>query len=156
MTALSIPLLSLLAGVSFYAGVHHLFIGLRRRVLGTDIMFAVMALAIAGVDITMLLMYHAADLGEYLVALKWHSVLHAAAMVALLWIVACYSDYRPSRLLAGLTAITLAVVVGVLMHPYGMLFASEPELTRSQLPWGEQVWTVVGPLHPHFKLAPRS
>ena len=139
MTGILIPFLYGLAGVSFYAGLHHLLVGWRRPVARTHLMFAFLCLMVALLIVAKAYVYRAETAQTLVTMRRWEVACGLLFFSVLPWFIGEYTGVRPRILLAALSGMFIVVFVVNLVLPYGGLFTELPQLARFTLPWGEQV-----------------
>jgi signal transduction histidine kinase len=138
MTVIPI-VLSITAGICFFAGGIHLVVGLSRRPRDwVHITFALASLAIAGNALAVLAIHTADSVDAYVAAFRYAFgptalVLH----VGILWFVAFYTGVRPRRFLLVMSLWFTGVIILQVALPYGILFAEVSGLREITLPWGE-------------------
>ena len=141
--------LSIAAGICFFAGTIHLFIGLSRRPRDwVHITFALTSLAVAANTLGALAIHTSGSVDAYVVAHKY--AFGPAALgfiIGTLWFVAFYTDVTPRRFLLAMTLWITGIVVLQVVLPYGILFAEFSGLRQITMPWGEQF--VVGQTTTH-------
>lgn len=141
MPSVTILIFGLSAGIAGYAGVTHLLIGtVRRPSDATQLVFGVLALAIA-VHTLMVLRLHTADsVTSYVRVLKYgFGTTSCIAVIALLWFVACSTGAHAHRFLVAMSLAWAALYVLHLSFPVGILYAEISSLRRITLPWQEQI-----------------
>lgn len=143
-------LLGIAAGITGFAGITHLLIGLARRPRDrTELVFAALSVSVAAHTLAVLALHTASSAAAYIGVLKYtFSATSLASIVSLLWFVACYTGARPRRFL-----LTMSVAYGLFAAlnvslPFGVLYADISGLRQVNLPWGEQVVVASGPPHP--------
>lgn len=139
MSALFIPTLYVMSGLCAGAALHHGIAASRRQARRIHLLFAALALIILVLVLAKATAYQA-QTAETLVALRKLEVASVCLLFALLpWFVAEYTDVRPRRLLAGLTAFWILMFAVNLALPHGVQYVDVPRLTHFELPWGERV-----------------
>lgn len=90
MTVLSLPV-SIIAGITFYVGIHHLVIFFQRRQLRENLSFAILCFAIGLYDVFCAGLYNAASLPEGKVWLRWQDGSLALTAIVFLWFIRDYA-----------------------------------------------------------------
>lgn len=144
MHSLAIPSLYLLAGISAYAALFHLIIGLRRPFDHTNLVFASMCLAIVVYAILNASTMQAADLARFVLSLKWNISVIIVFLGLFPWFIALYSERQQRIVPSGLAALMIMLFVINLTQPYSLQFDQLDNIKTLQLPWGETVTRGVG------------
>lgn len=137
-----------LASACAYAGLAHLVAGLRQSFSAVHLIFALLAMLVAGHALAHIGVYAAQDVTAYLAASRWSNTLGAAAMAALPWFAYSYAAARKRWIPAALSAFYLLVIVAYELTPMGSAMRAPPQLTTLVLPWGEQATMHVLPRLP--------
>ena len=139
MTDILIPLLYVLAGVNFYAGLHHLLVGWRGPAGRTHLIFAFLCLMVGLFLVAKAGVYRAESPHALVAMRRWEISCGLAFFASLPWFVAEYTGVRPRGFLAALSGLFVLLFVVNLVLPYGGAFSELPRLEHITLPWGEQV-----------------
>jgi len=131
----------MLAGICLYAGVLHLFVGLRRDPIDRiHISFALVCFLIALQDLFGIQGYIARALPVYVATFKWQIALYSLASIPLIWFVYYYTRVKAKRFMIGLSGTWIVVIlIHLLVFPNGILFAETYGIFDLLLPWGETV-----------------
>ncbi len=116
--------LGIAVGISLFAGLLFLIIGLSRRPRDwTNVTFALMSLSIAGNTISVLAIHTARSVDEYVTVLKFGFGLTALmVIITLMWFVAFYSEVKPRFFLLGMSLWFTFIIVLHIIFPCGILF----------------------------------
>lgn len=141
--------LGIAVGISLFAGLLFLIIGLSRRPRDwTSVTFALMSLSIAGNILSVLAIHTARSVDEYVIAFKFgFGLTSLLVIITLMWFVACYSEVKPRRFLLGMSLWFTVIILLHIIFPFGILFNEISALQAITLPWGEQV--VIHQATPH-------
>lgn len=150
MPYLAIVILGAGAGISSYAGVTHLLIGLARRPRDrTHLLFALLALSAAGYTLAVLGLHTAASVADYVVILKYVWAPTAlTSILSLMWFVGFYTGIRPRGFLLAMSLWFVLILILHLSLPFGILYAEISGLRQISLPWGEQIVIARGTPNP--------
>ena len=97
MSAHSLPV-AVMAGITFYVGVYHFFIFLRRRTHRADLTFALTCLAVSAYDVFCVGLYNATSVVEGVVWQRAQFVAVMAGVGAFLWFMADYTGLASRRI----------------------------------------------------------
>ncbi len=116
--------LGIAVGISLFAGLLFLIIGLSRRPRDwTNVTFALMSLSIAGNTISVLAIHTARSVDEYVTVFKFGFGLTALmVIITLMWFVAFYSEVKPRFFLLGMSLWFTFIIVLHIIFPCGILF----------------------------------
>jgi PAS domain S-box-containing protein len=135
----SIPLIAL-AGISFYAGVYHLVIYLRRKHGRENLSFSLFCISITFYQVTCIGLYNAAD---FTIGLLWQKSQWIAAMffsTAMIWFIYDYINKKHNNLLYVLSAINFILALIQMIDRSELTFISgshDPKLAPLLL--GDQI-----------------
>jgi diguanylate cyclase (GGDEF)-like protein len=130
--------LAVLAGLCFYAGMHHLWVGWRPPDR-MHLLFGLLCLVVSAYVLAKLGGYRA-DSAQELVATRRLVVACAAIILGLLpWFVAAYTGETRRAPLVVLSLISALLFATNLALPFGIFYSQLPEFHRITLPWGETV-----------------
>jgi PAS domain S-box-containing protein len=107
-------------------------------------LFGLLCLLGAGYALTSLAVYRAVDMPAHLYASKWQTSFSRLLLMVLPWFVGLYSDFRPRRFLAALSAAFFVLGVANLFSDHGILYSQITGFVHHETPWGEQLAAVVG------------
>lgn len=139
------PALTLVAGVTLFAALHHAFIGFRRPRERVYLTFAVVCLFAALWAAWGIPLYSAKTPETFLYATRWRQVMGLCIGVSLLWFIAAYTGVKPRIVLWTLTGIQLALLVAAVALPYTLYFSGLPRLELVTMPWGETITVATQP-----------
>jgi len=139
MNEVLIPLLYGLAGICFYAGLHHLLVEWRASAGRTHLIFAFLCFMVALYVLAKAGVYRAESAHALVAMRRWEVSCGLVFFSVLPWFISEYTGVRPRGFLAALSGFFLVVFVANLVLPYGGAFVELPQLERIALPWGEQV-----------------
>ena len=141
-----LPILyGLAAGLSLYAALNHLLIGLRQRPHNrTHLAFSLMTFLVAGMIIFDAGYRLASTLEGAAVALDIGISLTAFALIAFLWFVANYTDFQPRIFLVVMSLLFFVVGILNLLLPNGVLYREITGLRGEIMPWGEPFVAIDG------------
>lgn len=132
-------ILAVLAGVCFYATVHHLWIGLQQPRQALHLLFALMCLLVGGYALNQINLYHA-DSPETLVEFRRIQQTLAGLILGLLpWFVARYTGLRAGLACRLLSLAFAGLILAHWIRPYGLYYDELPALQHRELPWGETI-----------------
>jgi len=107
--------LGIAIGISLFAGLLFLIIGLSRRPRDwTNVIFALLSFSIAGNMISVLAIHTAMPVDEYVTAFKFgFGLTSLLVIISLMWFVATFSGVKPRRFLLGMSLwFTVIIVFG--------------------------------------------
>jgi PAS domain S-box-containing protein len=139
MSNVFVSALFFMAGLSFYAAMHHGLIALRRPIERTHLLFALLCLAVALYIVIKATFYHADSVPELISLRRWEASLAMVIFIVFSWFVSEYTGVRPLWLLVGLSGFLLVVFAANLLLPYGAQFVDLPRIGYITLPWGERL-----------------
>lgn len=139
MIGFLIPTEYAMAGVCAYAALHHALIARRRPVERTHLIFAVLCAMVVGYVVAKAGAYQAESAQTLISGRRWEMSFAALFFAAFPWFAGAYTELRPGRLAAGLSAGALAIMVANLVLPNGIQYPEWPQLEHFVLPWGERV-----------------
>jgi signal transduction histidine kinase len=146
-------LLAIVAGLCLAFGLLELFYGWYRTSRRTlHIQFATFAILYSGAVLSARAAYGAGSPVGYLEAEGNTAVFASLAYIALLWFVAAYSGFRPTKFLAVLTGAFAAVAIAGVLSP-DLIVGEAAGVSSLELPWGEQVYIYTGEDAPLTPLA---
>ncbi len=137
-----------LASACAYASLAHLVAGLRQSFSAVHLIFALLAMLVAGHALAHIGVYSAPNVTEYLAASRWSNTLGVAAMATLPWFAYAYAAARIRWIPTALSAFYVLVIVAYELTPMGSVMRAPPELTTLILPWGERATMHVLPRLP--------
>ena len=146
MPYITIMIFSLSAGIAGYAGASYLLIGATRRPRdATQLVFGVLALAIAIHTLMVLGLHTAPSVTSYVRVLKYgFGTTSFIAVIALLWFVARCTGTEAQRFLMAMSLAWAILYVLHLSFPVGILYGEISRLRRITLPWHEQIVVAQG------------
>jgi diguanylate cyclase (GGDEF)-like protein/PAS domain S-box-containing protein len=144
MTAVATLGFIAMSGVYAYAAVNHVFEGLHRPRNPTQLWFAAICLCLAGMGPTQVLAYHARDVTEYVVALKWNLTFVLGLIALFPWFIARLTAVRPLRWLVASSGICLALLLINAPSPFSVQYTQIARLANLTLPWGETISRPIG------------
>ena len=139
MNEVLIPLLYGLAGICFYAGLHHFMVEWRASAGRAHLVFAFLCLMAALYVLAKTGVYRAESAQELVTMRRWEVSCGLVFFAVLPWFIGEYTGIRPRGFLAALSGLFMVVFVANLLLPYGGAFVELPQLEHIALPWGEQV-----------------
>ncbi|MBB6093881.1 PAS domain S-box-containing protein [Povalibacter uvarum] len=142
-----------LASACAYAGVAHLVAGLRQSFRAVHLVFALLAILVAGHALSHIGVYSAQDVESYLAASNWSNLLGAASMAVLPWFAYVYAAARKRWIPTVLSAFYILVIVAYELTPIGSQMRAPPQLVTLILPWGEEATIHVLPHLPTALMA---
>ncbi len=133
--------LYIVAGLTLYAGGHHLFLAGNRAVRSPNLQLGLFYLLLAGFALASALAYQPPSLGSLVPAGKLAISLGICLWLALVWYIAFRSAFKPAFLLDLLTAVWLIFLINNLISPGSLLYSAPTmsALEPSISPW----WTAV-------------
>lgn len=139
MSALSIPTV-VMAGISFYVGLYHLLIYLRRRQHREDLTFALMCLATSLYEICCAGLYSATSVAEGAQWQRMQFIALAFFTTAFLWFVADYTRQKPRIGIYAFSAFfLLAVVIQIVDRSSLTWLVDRPSIKEILLPFGLEI-----------------
>ena len=111
-------------------------------------LFGLLCLLGAAYALACLAAYRAVDVTACLYANKWQTVFSSLILMVLPWFVGLYSDFRPKRFLAVLSAAFVLLGVADFVSDHGILYSEISGLVHRETPWGEQLSSFTGKLSP--------
>jgi signal transduction histidine kinase/CheY-like chemotaxis protein len=151
-TPLTILLIAI-AAVFCHNGLNYAFSLRGSRKDPLQALFGLLCLLGAGYALASLAGYHAVDVPAHLYASKWQTTFSRLILMVLPWFVGLYSDFRPKRLLAALSAVFFVLGVANLFSAHGILYSEITGFVHHETPWGEHLAAVVGKVSPVTYLA---
>jgi diguanylate cyclase (GGDEF)-like protein/PAS domain S-box-containing protein len=139
-----IPGLYLLAGIFAYATVHHAIIALASPRDRTQLLFAAMCLLMVPFALFHVFALQAANIDEFVLALRWNLASVLLFLPLFLWFVALHTGTRPRSFLVGMSLLFLWLFVVDLAQPYSLQYDRIDGLRTLQLPWGETITRGIG------------
>lgn len=141
MPYLTLVLFGSASGIALHVGVTHLLVGLARWPRDrTQLILALLALAIAAHTLVVLRMHTASSVAAYL---RIHKYLFGpttpASLLGFVWFVAAYTACELHRILVGLSLWIVGVMGLYLLLPFGILYTRVTGLRQVALSWGEQI-----------------
>ena len=133
------------AGISLYAALNHLLVGLRQRPFNrTHLAFSIMTFLVAGIIVADGAYRLATSLEGIALALQFGITLTAFVLIAFIWFVAEYTGVQP-RLFLWIMSL-LFLVVGILnwILPAGVLYDEHTGFRVETMPWGESFVMIEG------------
>jgi two-component system nitrate/nitrite sensor histidine kinase NarX len=135
----------LAAGLSLYAALNHLLVGLRQRPRNqTHLAFSLMTFLVAGMIIADAGYRMSTTLERAALTLDIGISLTALALAVFLWFVANYTGFRPRRFLVIVSLILVLLSALNLLLPNGILYAELTGLNSKTMPWGEPFALIEG------------
>ena len=116
--------LGIAVGISLFAGLLFLIIGLSRHPRDwTNVTFALLSFSIAGNTISVLANHTARSVDEYVTTFKFGFGLTSLMVtITLMWFMAFYSEVKPRRVLLGLSLWFSSIIVLHIIFLFGILF----------------------------------
>ena len=139
MVEIVFPAFFVISGVTGYAAVQHLGLGVSKPYSRPHLLLCAMSLFLSAGVIFQAMTVHAASIAEFVPALKWNIAAMLAGSALLPWFVALDAGRRPGAFLALLSAAYAVLLLANLLLPYGLQFAGIDSLYALRLPWGEVV-----------------
>jgi PAS domain S-box-containing protein len=139
-----IPSMYLLAGVMAYATLNHLAIALTHQRDWAQILFACLSLIAVPFAIFHAQTLQAANMTEFIWALKCNLATALLFFILFPWFIALYSGKLPLIFLAGLSVFIAVLFVINLKQPYSLQYDHIDGIRSLELPWGEKVTRGVG------------
>lgn len=146
------PTAFLLSGVSAYACLSHIQVGIWKPDDRKHILFAAMCLCSAIVAPFHALSLTSTSIPEFAFNSHWSYSVNFVFTICMLWFVAAYTGKRPIWLLAGFSAIFALMMAASIPRPYGLQFNSITSLRVMELPWGETFIIPEGEVSTLFKI----
>jgi PAS domain S-box-containing protein len=131
--------LPVLAGVCFYASVHHAWIGLRRPAHPDHAWFALVSVLVGAYVLAKCGSYTATTPAALVAGRRLEVTLGVVTLGVLPWFVSAFSGIRNRTLLLLLSAYCALVVLINLIRPYGINYSDPPVIQLMTLPWREVV-----------------
>ncbi len=144
MHSIIIPSCYVLMGISAYATIIHLSIGLRKPRSPVHLRFASVTFLAIPFMLAHVTTLQSADPQIFAMALKWALSIVIMISICFFWFISVYVKQRSSRFLVGLTVYLLLMIGINLSQPYSLQYTSIDQLTVLHLPWGETVTRAVG------------
>ncbi|MBE7552049.1 MAG: PAS domain S-box protein [Anaerolineales bacterium] len=139
MSALSIPTV-IMASISFYVGLYHLLIYLRRRQHREDLTFALMCLATSLYEVCSAGLYSATSVAEGAQWQRMQFIALAFFTTAFLWFVADYTRQKPQRAIYAFSAFfLLAVLIQIVDRSSLTWLVDRPAIKEILLPFGLEI-----------------
>lgn len=139
MSALSIPTV-VMASISFYVGLYHLLIYLRRRQHREDLTFALMCLATSLYEVCCAGLYNATSVAE---GAQWQRMQFIALgffTTAFLWFVSDYTHLKPKRAIYAFSAFyLLAILIQIVDRSSLTWMVDRPAVKEILLPFGLEI-----------------
>jgi signal transduction histidine kinase/ActR/RegA family two-component response regulator len=142
-----------IAAVFCQNGLHYALSLRGRRKDPLQALFGLLCLLGAGYALASLAGYRAVDASTHLYASKWQTTFSRLILMVLPWFVALYSDFRPKRFLAALSAVFFILGVANLFSAQGILYSKITGFVHHETLWGEKLAAVVGKVAPITYLA---
>lgn len=139
-----IHFLYVLAGIMFYAGLSHLFMGTRYRFDRLNLLFSAMCLAAALIMVLQSIALSSLTASEFLQANQSVIFISTFFYIFLVWFLAEYTGEGSRRILIVLTLLFVALGVLNTVLPFGLQFAEMPAISRVEMAWGEELTKPAG------------
>lgn len=152
MNGIIVPSAYLLSGVSVYASLMHLQVGLRQPTNFKHILFAAICLCTSIGSVFQSMALTADSIPAFVFASRWNHSLIALMTICMIWFVALYTKKCPTPMLMTITIVFLLVVIAAFSQPYGLQFDIINGLKKSTLPWGETYSNAEGTVSLTYKL----
>jgi PAS domain S-box-containing protein len=153
MTAYSIAAFHVITGVCVLAAVRHLTNGLWRPIDKANLLFGVMCCCSAGLAWTQAQLYQSWSIEQHGALLKWNTTFALPFFLVLPWFTSAVTGRRPTRWLAAVTVVFVALLVLNEIQPLGVQLAEIHRIDTRFMPWGEKYASPVGKLAPTFWFA---
>ncbi|GIK40070.1 MAG: hypothetical protein BroJett011_39030 [Chloroflexota bacterium] len=139
MSALSLPTV-VMASISFYVGLYHLLIYLRRRQHREDLTFGLMCLATSLYEVCCAGLYSATSVAEGVQWQRMQFIALAFFTTAFLWFVADYTSQKPQRAIYAFSAFfLLAVLIQIVDRSSLTWLVDRPSIKEILLPFGLEI-----------------
>jgi PAS domain S-box-containing protein len=139
MSVISIPIV-VIASVSFYAGLYHLLIYIRRRQHREDLIFAMMCFANGFYDVFCAGLYNATSVADGVQWQRMQFITIAFFNIAFLWFASVYTHQKPQKLTYALSVFFLfAAIVQVVDRSDLTWLVNRPAIKDMILPFGTRV-----------------
>jgi PAS domain S-box-containing protein len=139
MNAQSIPAV-VIASISFYVGLYHLLIYLRRKQHHEDLTFALLCLATGCYDVFCAGLYNAGSVAEGVQWQRLQFIALAFLTTAFVWFVSDYIGQRPGIVTYAFSAYyLLAVVIQCVDRNHLTWLIDQPSVKTIVLPFGRQI-----------------
>ena len=139
MSTLSIPSI-VIASITFYVGLYHLIVYLRRRQYRENLTFALMCFVVGLYDISCAGLYSVTFTEASLPWLRGQVVILALITAAFAWFIADYTSHQPRRILLSLSVCFMALaIIGLLDHDGWMWRPNQPSIKVVRLPIAGQI-----------------
>jgi len=137
--------LPLVAGICLFACLTHMLIWLYRRSEHVHTTFAILALVATLCILNQRSIYAASTVQAWNAAYWRTSVLLAFFFPSFTWFVTCYCRIQARRILRGVIALFVALLLLGSYQPAGWFYTSVGDIGARLLPWGERVAFAVDP-----------
>jgi len=141
----------LLSGLSAYAFLTHIQVGLRRPKSTKHTLFAFMCLFVSLSAPFNALTNSASAIPEYIFATKAGYTFVFLFLICMTWFIPCYTNRKPFYFLITSNICFLVMLVINLIRPYGFQFDLITDLKIVPLPWGESYVLAVGEISLIYK-----
>ncbi|MBN2444998.1 MAG: PAS domain-containing protein [Spirochaetales bacterium] len=135
MTPLSIPVV-VMAAISFYIGLYHLFIYFRRPTNRQDLTFALTCFAVGIYDVLCAGLYNVTTPSEGVVWQRYQLITLAFLDIAFLWFVADYTRQKSKKLVYVFSVIFIGFALFGLIDQTGLAWTNQPLIKQFNLPCG--------------------
>jgi PAS domain S-box-containing protein len=143
----------LLAGGTFYAGIHHFLIAADQSRKGVHAVFATMCFLSGFLSVSLVWMMQAETLADYLPVLRWNVFLAVAGLMLLFWFLALYCRNYPKPLLIAFTAFWAVLLIANAYLPHTVQYQQITGFEIISLAGAGKMFRPVGQLGPGFYLA---
>ena len=144
-----IPVLFIVIGISLFAGIQFITIGLYRRSEPIFLIFGFMCLLAAAFTSSQIAVYRAGTAGEMIAALRQRVVVTCTWFPFFFAFVSFYTNWRRMRPLIGLVSgVYFCFLIINLLLPNTIRLSALREIKLVQLPWGETLNIYSGPAGP--------
>ena len=131
------PTAYIFTGISLYAFITHIQVGLQQPFNQRHLLFALMCLSSSLYTPSNLQALSATSIEEFVQAYKLNIELFSIFLLGMIWFIADYTQYRPKPLLIGLSVCLFLILIVDITQPLGYQFEVISGLETRQLPWGE-------------------
>lgn len=142
----------LLSGVSAYACMTHMQVGLRRPMAIKHILFALICLCISISSPFNALINSAQSIPEYIFASKVGYTFVILFIILLSWFIPVCTDKKPVYFIVATNLLFASMLILNLIRPYGFQFDLISDLQQIPLPWGEHYVVAVGKISLIYKI----
>ncbi len=139
-----IPSLYVLSGLSIYATLNHLIVGLRRPFSLIHFIFAGITILILPLSFSEIAMLQATSVTKLILALKLNIAALLLFFILFPWFISLYTKNRPHSLLLCLNVLFALLFLVNLSQPFSLQYNSLTGLQVLHMPWGEQLTKAVG------------